>query len=1768
MFSQFYQLIRTRSQILGAFVAQALLLLLIVGQWEVQAQTSFPVNFGDQGAIQFVDPDGLNRIFYTYSSQTSDASINFTLYEISGPQFAQLTGSIGEQFSPETSGLNETASWSDSPTDQDRFATHFTELPDVPSGTYLLVSTVAESGEQNAALITSSRAALVLKADENGRLTAWVSTLRSGEAVADMDVVIYDQEGNMLGTGKTNADGVATIETNSPLDLSTWPFQTFVAVASGANEVTVAGTGQVWRNNSYGGYYGSASSLFTAYLYSERPLYRPGDTIHFKAIVRRAESGSYVVPSGETVEMTLRDSRGDEVDTMELTVDEFGAVHGEFALGEGAPLGSYYLKATLGPEQNAETFQQRLEVEEFRKPEYSVDVRGSTDFGIADQEMEIAVESEYFFGQPVVDANVILRIYESSYRWYTPWWEWGYHDYVPAPSNNLIAEYEGRTDAGGRFLQKFTPRTDAEFTTRYRFVATVTDLQGQPIEGNLTLPVYWNSYEMSLTTGKYGYQSGEAIDIDITLNRHDGTPVADQSVSVAISGEAWDKTSQTVPGVLREVTTDADGKASLTLTSLSQGWYRVRAFTTDDLGRNLERYNYIWIFDPAATHWWYFNSNELTITTDREEYEIGDSAQLLIQSRLTDTVALVTLEREEVLDEFVVKLDGPVTALNVPISEKLAPNAVVQVHLYKPTAVSEATQPGYYYQAPVEAELLTARAELVVPVTHKQLAVRIETDTSEYLPGDQATIQIDVSDHEGLPVRAQVSLALVDEALYALQADLSAGLFETFYSRRQSGIATYQSPIRPYFYRYFDGPVAEDPALEPIGTTTPVTDDSGPPAENESGGGADRADIALREEFLDTAYWKPDILTDEKGRATVTLDLPDNLTTWRIVVKAFTVETQVGEGTNDLLVTQDLITRQDLPPFSVLGDQFRVGAVAQNYTGQDLNGTVDMSCSNLLLLDDGPRNVTLTNNGSDVGYWTAVASHIGSGTVTATLLAGDGGDRVTLPLEVKPFSIPERQAFSAVLPPSQPSNQQVFSVPLNAIHGASVLTIHLSPSLALSLLDDLETLIDYPYGCVEQIMSRLLPSAAASIVYNELGIPNPKQSELPEIMARGVKLLSALQNSSGGWTWYGAGEVNEHISAYVLSGLILVLEAGFDVPQTTMDNGFAYLEGVLTTVQDDDVRAFILYVLSRAGRGDVAATQALVAKSKQLDSFSLSVLIQTLVKEGDSGSADQVLDQLLTRVRETASEAYLPADSALDWYHWKTMASDEKNTAAAISALSLLRPESEVLPKMVRWLLNQRRGSNYYSGAGWKDTHATASAVLGLLDYIQVSRELEANYRYAIHLNGGEVGSGQITPENFTQPIEPLTIPGDQLRFGQNELILSRTEGNGTLYATGALRLQLYYDQFEEATEADLGLKVSRTYYHAGTRQAVNTDQINVGDRIDVEVAVESESETSYVLVTSPIPAGTEVINDGVGTSPFWYDDWYWYDYSYSYKDIRTDKVDFFAPQLSRGTHIFRYVLRATRPGVFSTLPAEAYPMYEDVLWGRSASEQFRIDEELLVERPALNGDFDNDCRVSVFDAQQVAAAWGTSNAAADVSGGDGKIDLRDVAHVAGRIGADCLVDVAAPGTAAGKTVLSMALNESEASVAQSFTADVVLVEGSSVSGLGMTVSYNPAQLRFESVQWHGGFEDSLPLGPHLNPERGEVSFGAFATEMEAVRGAGVGTKIATVVFRGLRSGEANLQLQSVQATNNTAHMVEADFVDSNGQILLDGTTIFMPVIQ
>jgi uncharacterized protein YfaS (alpha-2-macroglobulin family) len=716
---------------------------------------------------------------------------------------------------------------------------------------------------------------------------------------------------------------------------------------------------------------------------------------------------------------------------------------------------------------------------------------------------------------------------------------------------------------------------------------------------------------------------------------------------------------------------------------------------------------------------------------------------------------------------------------------------------------------------------------------------------------------------------------------------------------------------------------------------------------DEAGGGG-----APRRDFQDTAYWAPAVITGEDGRASITFELPDNLTEWRALARAVTSDTLVGQTTTRVVVSRDVVVRPALPRFLVQGDAITLTAVVNNFTTQPVSATVELELEGLRpTAGAGAQVVSVPAGGSAVAGWPVLAIEPGEAQVVVRTTATYGGarlagrDAVELPLPVIPLAVPEVTSFAGALTPAQPTTTLTFTLPADAVEGLSRLEIDLAPSIASGLLQGLEYLIGYPYGCVEQTMSRVLPNTMVAQAFRRLGIENELlEVDLPPMVDLGLQKLHGFQHNDGGWGWWYDDSTDVNQTAYVLFGLEMTGQAGFVVDGGVFERGVEALRNMLPDAEPS-AQAYGAYVLSMAGQ-PVSITLTL-SDALDLDLFSQAALVIALEATGDEVFANVLLDNLRESAIQDTTMVHWQDEGDRIAYNRQLMGSAVRTTAMVADALVRLDPESPLLPKAILWLMGQRRGR------GWGDTQRTSYAILALTDYLLASQELAAGVALQVYVNEELWQEGQLDQSvadqtlvlTYSQSVSPaLLLPGEN----RVHLALEQ-EPSSRMYYALTLNVQRAPEEGRvlalQTHQRSIG--ILREYHLVAGDEPMN-DQFAVGDLIEVRLTLDVPDEAWYVVVDDALPAGLEALNERLGTtshvaSAYEEPIYHWQHYGYNRKEIRDDRVSFFFNYLESGQHTVTYLARAVVAGDMTALPAQVYPMYEPEVWGRSGSTRCRI---------------------------------------------------------------------------------------------------------------------------------------------------------------------------------------------------------------------------------
>ncbi len=1441
----------------------------------------------------------------------------------------------------------------------------------LPPGVYYLEITAPEFDQDTKPKRTVLVVQSVNVAFKQGAhtLMAWVTDMQTGEPVVGVPVQFYDGDFHPLGRVMTDADGLA----KSDMSLADNDFSgTFFAVVQDGERFGF--TSSYWDE-------GISSWNFdinmdyelpdhTIYLYTDRPIYRPGQPVYFKGVVRGEDDTRYFLMDASRVRVNIYDDVGDLVFDKWLPLTPQGSFSGTLELADDTPLGYYMLSATLNDDDGARTFRTGFSVAEYRAPEFQVDVLPQQDEVVQGDTIQVLVESRYFFGGVVSGARVDYSVLSDSYYFryegdQSGYWSFDDVDYdLFAPSYygayaEAIAEGEGTTDADGRFMIELPADLGEESHSQtYTIEARVTDESDRMVAGRAQVVVHQGLVYVGLQPEDYIGFAGQESAVNVLAVDWESASVADQDVHYEVVKRewynvqeedeygntiwTWDVKEEPVEGSSGTLTTDADGLAQLRFVPPSGGVYKIYATATDSRGNEVRSSAFMWVSGREYVSWRQENSNRIQLITDKDEYAIGDTAQILIPSPWQgEAYALITVERGDILSHEVLKLESNSTVYEVPIVEDYAPNVFVSVTLVK--GVDDTNPTAAFRMGLVNLPVDTSRL-----VMHLEVTPSIDVAGGEFAgPGDEVDFTVRATDWQGDPVAgAEVGVGMTDLAVLSIAAPNSPDLLPFFYYERGLAVRTANALT-----------VSVDQMTQTIIDTV----------KGGGGGGGGMAGLfEVRQEFVDTPLWEPALVTDADGTVHFSVTLPDNLTTWRLDVRAVTSGDEdqrmlVGQTTFDLLSTKPVLIRPGTPRFFVVGDKATLAAVVNNNTDADVQAVVSLQGTGFSFADgvEASQEVTVPAQGRARVDWAVEIGDVPEVDTVFSVSAADGrytdASKPTVtqgaPIPVYKYEVPETVGTAGTLNgPDADSRTEAIVLPRRFDVTDGELTVQLDRSLAAVTVDGLTWLQNYPYLCTEQVISRFLPNIVTLRALERLGVSDPVlQARLEVAVNDALQRLYSQQKADGGWGWFASDESSPLVTAYALIGLAEARDYGISVEETTIQRAAQFVRGRIMAPRAQAAQwelnrqAFLLYALTRAGHTNYQQAVLLFDQRENMNLDARAYLALTFHMTAPNDSrATELVNDLSNALVVSATGAHWE-ESYADRWNWST---DTRTTALGLLALMRIDPQNQLIPNVVRWLMVARQGDH------WETTQETAWAVMALSEWMVITNELHPDYTFAATLNGEPLplADNTATEQNVREREELVIQVADLLHDQANRLTFSRTEGEGNLYYTAHLRVFL---PVSEVQPLDRGIIVQRVYTLADDADETPITAAEVGQPVRVTVTLIVPSTLHYVVVEDPLPAGADAVNPQllteslVGTQPritrerplstgwgWWY---------FSTVEMRDEKVVFYAPYLPAGTYQLTYVLRPSLAGQYNVIPPTAQEFYFPEVYGRGAGVLFTI---------------------------------------------------------------------------------------------------------------------------------------------------------------------------------------------------------------------------------
>jgi uncharacterized protein YfaS (alpha-2-macroglobulin family) len=1356
----------------------------------------------------------------------------------------------------------------------------------------------------------------------------FVTRLDTGEPVADARVSIVRRDESVFWRGATSADGIA-LAPDTPLRNPENPWGlSFVVIAEKGDDVAYVGSD--WTEGLTPWEFGlrtdlgESQTLLRGTVFTDRGVYRLGEEVHFKAILRTdAGRGVQLLPAGTPVTLTTADARGRQVDSRTIRVTDWSSAEWTFRLPSSGPLGNYSVTARLDnrPEEESRFDYQRsvhgsFLVAAYRRPDFRVDATvtgGPTP--IAGAVLNGTVSARYLFGaamtgrpvtwktsrEPVLSApEPILDRYLPD-QWTFVGYDWTQDD---SPQAIDLRSDQSQLSGSGELAVDVATERAAGVPMRYAFEAEVEDVSRQRIANRAALLVHPAPWYIGVRRIPYFADQKTGVQTAVVAVTPEGAVTPGVTVSVSLKQIQWNSVRRAEGGGFyswdterrvididsRTVTTGPE-PVPLSMPLPSGGSFVLTARAEDGDGRISTTVTSFYVLGNGYTAWSRYDHNRIDLVPERARYKPGETARIMIQSPWEQATALVTTEREGIRSSRRFALTSTQQTVSVPIAEADIPNVYVSVVLVKGRTNSDAPDDG---SDPGKPSFRVGYVELQVEDASKRLAVDVRANQQEYRPANRAKVDVTVRDAAGRPVVGEVTLWAVDYGVLSLTNFQTPDVLRSVYRPKALQVFTEDNRQRLVSRR----------ALVPKG------------ADEGGGGGADAGAGTLRRDFRVLAFWIGSTVTRADGRATAELKLPESLTTYRIMAVAGDKASRFGWAHSEIRINKPVTLLPAFPRFLAVGDRAFFGSVVTNQlrsAGQAVVSIRSLDPALLRIEGAATSRAAVAAGGSTEVRFTATARGVGRARVQMSVRLNGETDAYE---EIIPVVVLTPHETVAAYGQTQATASETLTVPRGVVPGFGGLTVQLGSTALVGLGEGARYLVEYPYGCAEQKASAALPLILAADLGEAFPLPGIDPAVLRSRAQSALKDLEGFQCASGGFAlWPGAcWGVSPYLTSYLLHVFRTAVEHGLDVDRAMLERAYDYLERALAQqppLDDGSIpadlawRAFAAKVLVEGGRNQDSTINRLLPQLDRMPVFALAHLLDALgpglperlngvppglserlngVPPGNTRARErtELLRRIDNAVLEEAGSAHVEelTDPYLMWL-WN---SNVRSTSIVLGSLVRRgqRDLAQIQP-MVRWLIAARRNGR------WGSTQENAWALQALVAYYKTFEAEVPQFSATVALGRQtlmrETFSGRST-EAITREVPMRALsPGTPERRSSGS---TGTPGRPSLTATTApedaraLRFEksgrgtLFYsarlqyvvtDLFQDAL--DTGFAISRSYtpFVDGNGGAASTTTFKAGDLVRVTLRLSLTKERRYVAVTDPLPAGFEAVESWFATT-------------------------------------------------------------------------------------------------------------------------------------------------------------------------------------------------------------------------------------------------------------------------------------------------------------
>ncbi|OHB20713.1 MAG: hypothetical protein A2666_01630, partial [Parcubacteria group bacterium RIFCSPHIGHO2_01_FULL_47_10b] len=1404
----------------------------------------------------------------------------------------------------------------------------------------------------------------------------WVTNLKTLDAVLNARVETYHGDAMALRqTVLTNKEGVALAKV--------LPDSRGVIVTSG-NDSTLLYSGESMLN-----YASSAASAKRMFLYTDKPIYKPGETVHFKGIYRLGFDGNYEIFRDKQVSAQLFDSQGQELERKMLDVNEYGTFNADFVTQANGPLGTYRICV----DDQECTY---VDFEQYVPAPFETAVTADKEEYLSRDTATFNIVADYYFGVPVEGGEATYSLVSQNYYFdkysdpdyyysfaasdrYDPYGSDYYGDSVVAQGiTTLDANGKGVITQSLNFSQLFEEsKRGSKIMTLY---VTVKNPQGQSVSAQTSFVAHASEIYLGINLSDsfieknakttlraksvtYEGKPTRVHDIILKAYRLEWTQARRQEADGGFSYK-WEQKREPIEAMTKQFSTNGDGNYETELSFDKEGEYETELTITDDKGNTVRATYSVYVYGEGQASVQPYTDTTLEVRAAKPDVKVGETAEIIFQSPYPKAKALVAIERGKIFEYQILPNVSNVSNYLFNVRPEYVPNVYVSVLVQAPNPEVKFGSTGFN-----------------VDTEQRELHIDVKTDKTAYLPGEEVALSITTTDYQGNPVPAEVSLAVVDLSVLALKGNPKENPLVFFYGGLPLTVSTASNVKNILVQQEHAG------------------------GGDKGGGGSSTDELAAKKrgEFRDTAFWGAVARTNMSGKAVTKFTLPDNLTTWQSETIGVTKATQLGVNYSEFVSRKELMVVPLKPRFVVPGDTFSIGAKVFNQSDHTVRPEISLTSATLKLIGASQNRESLSAGETKTVYFSVQAPEkMERGKHTFTLQA-DAGELVDI--VEQSIAITANDTFETVATAAYtaaPQTVELVYVPDSVVQDKGELTVQGSATLAVFVTGALESLLSYPIGLTDSLANQLHAIAA---VKKAIAVPNFKKLlnvsdvisyngetyTMDQVITKTLDTIYSRQDTyTAGFTYWQGGQPSAYTTLTVIEALDALTSAGVAVDQDRVRRASQYAYSEITNdyyrfkYSKESIINLAYTIRNYAAVDQKAELRRLLSSfiadkqffNEGLSNNSLAYLGLAAPYFVSIAQQQQVYKLLDNRIEIDSRGAFLEMNNNFAWWCYETPVS---NTALYLQT-QIARPASNpIIDKVLRWLLayKQKDGS-------WGSTHDTMLVVNAFIDYLVQQQENQSDFTLQVSVDDKKLLEQRFGGDTILSQATSVVPIGELRSNDYSRVVLSKKANNtkpNTLYYDASLR---YFIPAEQIKPRDEGFGITRAFYpfsmteawsdvgssgssgNAANKNAEPVTEAKVGQLLRAHIEVIVPKSRRSVVISDVIPAGMEIVNTNLATESqqidsALYNEMYGYQggqrefdtgvpqisrqlYA-QFKEARDDRMVLYMPELGPGVYSFDYVVRPLIPGTFIHLPATVTESNFTENFGRTGAGIFKIEK-------------------------------------------------------------------------------------------------------------------------------------------------------------------------------------------------------------------------------